>query len=93
MLHAFGQSWALVHPSAQLPNFLGAQVGGLYSDFGWPTIYVVAQLGAQVAFFGCAPSSAYGIYYLVYALDIWDSSIYMQYIHLYISGAGHLELF
>ena len=28
------QSWALVCPSAQLPYFLGAQVGALYSDFG-----------------------------------------------------------
>ena len=32
------QSWALARPSAQLPYFLGAQVGALYSDFGWATI-------------------------------------------------------
>ena len=34
VLYPAAQSWALARPSAQLPYFLGAQVGALYSDFG-----------------------------------------------------------
>ena len=37
-MHTIMQSWALVRPSVQLPYFLGAQVGALYSDFGWAII-------------------------------------------------------
>ena len=41
------QSWAVVHPSMKLANFLGAQVGALYSNFGWASFFL----------FKCAPSS------------------------------------
>ena len=45
-------------PSVQLPYFLGAQVGALYSDFGRSNYrnIVTTQVGAQVAFLVCAPS-------------------------------------
>ena len=56
IMHVRAETCAIAHIS-------GAQVGALFSNFGWIRNWlqkcsiVDMQIGAQVAFFGCAPSS------------------------------------